>query len=201
MDFLHLHLRSLESPRLSCGECSVYLRRYHDCYLVLVDSQESDMSEDNGPLQHPEWQDYLETTPSLSYVDTSSKPSSASPLPPSPSQPAQQPAIRTEIDQLAVKYQLGKVQKEYKNEVSTNMSVGISFCILGLLCFLPFILDVFVQLGYFSGLRLTFIIGLGFLGYGINRISVAINNIGGNVLNYNPRCYLSPHGVISIKRK
>ena len=156
------------------------------------------MSEDNGrPLQHPEWQDSGETTPSLSYVDTSSKPSYASPLPQSPSQPA----IRTEIDQLAVKYQLGKVKKEYKNDVSTNMSVGISFCILGLLCFLPFILDVFVQLGYFSGLRLTFIIGLGFLGYGINRITVAINNIGANVLNHNPRCYLCSHGVISIKGK
>ena len=168
---------------------------------MLVDGQEADMSEDNSPSQHPEWQDYLETTPSLSYIDTSSKPSYASPPPQSPSQSEEQPATRTEIDQLAAEHQLGKVQKEYKNEVSTNMSVGISFCILGLLCFLPFILDVFVQLGYFSGLRLISIGGLGFLGYGINRITVAINNIGANVLNNNPRCYLCSRGVISMKGK
>src|SRR5260221_13859365 len=133
MDFLHL----------------LYVRRYHDYCLVLVDGQESNMSEDNGPLQQSEWQDYLETTPSLSYVDTSSKPSYASP-PQSPSQPAQQPAIRTEIDQLAAKHQLGKVQKEYKNDVSTNMTVGISFCMLGLLCFLPFILDLFAEISHLT---------------------------------------------------
>lgn len=159
------------------------------------------MSEDYDASQHPEWQDYVETTPALSYVDTSSKPSSASPLPQSPSQSDQQPAARTEIDDLAARHQLGKVQKEYKNDVSTNMTVGISFCMLGLLCFLPFILDVFVQLGYVSGLRLISIGGLGFLGYGINRITVAINNIGANALNHNPRCYLCSRGVISIKGK
>ncbi|HZU71124.1 MAG TPA: hypothetical protein VFA09_27865 [Ktedonobacteraceae bacterium] len=56
------------------------------------------MLEDNAPLQYPEWQDYLETTPSLSYVDTSLQPSSASPLPQSPSQDDQRPATRSEIN-------------------------------------------------------------------------------------------------------
>src|SRR5260370_40037074 len=173
------------------------LRRYHDWYLVLVNSKESDMSEENPPSQYPEWQEYLETASSLPYIDTPSLPSYASP----PPQPAQQPAIRTEIDQLVAKHRLGKVRKEYKNEVSTTLSAGLSSSILGVLCFIPLILLLFTQVGYFSGLRWTFIIGFGLLSYGINRITVAINNIGTNMLYHNPRCYLCAHGVMSIKGK
>src|SRR5258706_9657072 len=156
------------------------------------------MSEENHPSEYPEWRDYLETAPSLPYVDPPSQPSYASP----PAQPAQQPAIRTEIDQLVAIHRLGKVRREYKNEVSTNLTAGLSSCVLGVLCFLPLILLWFTQAGYFfRGLRWTFIIGFGFLSYGINRITVAINNIGTNMLYHNPRCYLYAHGVLSIKGK
>jgi hypothetical protein len=158
------------------------------------------MSEENHPSQYPEWQEYLETVSSLPYVDTPSQPSSASP-PQSASRPSQQPAIRTEIDQLVAIHQLGKVQREYKNEVSKTLAAGLSSCMLGVLCFLPLILLLFTQVGYFSGLRWTFIIGFGLLSYGIDRITVAINNIGTNMLYHNPRCYLCSHGVMSIKGK
>jgi uncharacterized protein DUF6585 len=160
------------------------------------------MSEENDPSQHPEWQDYLETATSLPYVDTPSQPSYVSPPPQTASRPSQQPAIRTEIDQLVAIHQLGKVQREYKNGVSTPLATGLSSCLLGVLCFLPFILLSFTQVGgYFSGMRWTIIIGFAFLSYGINRITVAINNIGTNMLYHNPRCYLCSHGVMSIKGK
>ncbi len=160
------------------------------------------MSEENDPSQHPEWQDYLETASSLPYVDTPSQPSYVSPPPQTASRPSQQPAIRTEIDQLVAIHQLGKVQREYKNGVSTPLATGLSSCLLGVLCFLPFILLSFTQVGgYFSGMRWTIIIGFAFLSYGINRITVAINNIGTNMLYHNPRCYLCSHGVMSIKGK
>src|SRR5260370_7435605 len=89
------------------------LRRYHDWYLVLVNSKESDMSEENHPSQYPEWQEYLETATSLPYIDTPSLPSYASP----PPQPAQQPSIRPEIDQLLAKHHLRKLRRKSKNEV------------------------------------------------------------------------------------
>ena len=155
------------------------------------------MSEENHPSQYPEWRDYLETAPSLPYVDTPSQPSYASP----PAQPAQQPAIRTEIDQLVAIHRLGKVRREYKNEVSTNLTAGLFSCVLGVLCFLPLILLAVTQAGYFSGVRWAFILGFGFISYGINRITVAINNIGANTLYHNPRCYHCSHGVLSIKGK
>src|SRR5260370_38972381 len=155
------------------------------------------MSEENHPSQYPEWRDYLETALSLPYVDTPSQPPYASP----PPQPAQQPAIRTEIDQLVAIHRLGKVRREYKNEVSTNLTAGLSSCVLGVLCFLPLILLAITQAGYFSGVRWTFILGFGFISYGINRITVAINNIGANTLYHNPRCYLCSHGALSIKGK
>lgn len=159
------------------------------------------MPEENSPSQHPEWQDYLETAPSLPFVDTPLTPSHAIPSPHPVSQDTQQPSTRTELQQIAAEHQLGKVQIEYKNEISTTLTAGISFCMLGVLCFLPFILTAVAQMGYFSGLRWTFIIGLGFLGYGINRVTTAINNISTNMLNHNPRCCLCSHGVISIKGK
>ena len=160
------------------------------------------MSEEHHPSQYPEWQDYVETASSLPYVDTPSQPSSASPPSQSASRPAQQPAIRTEIDQLLAIHRLGKVRREYKNEVSTTLATGLSSCMLGVLCFLPLFLLWFTQVGIiFTGLRWTFILGFGLLGYGINRITVAINNIGANMLYHNPRCYLCAHGVLAIKGK
>ncbi len=160
------------------------------------------MSEENQPLQYPEWQDtYLETAYSLPYVDKSSQPSYASPPAQPASQPAQQPAMRTEIDQLVAIHQLGKVQKEYKNEVSNTLAAGLSSCMLGVLCSLPLILDLITHAGYFRGMRLTIVIGICFFGYGINRITVAINNIVTNTRYQNPRGYLCSHGVMFIKGK
>jgi hypothetical protein len=160
------------------------------------------MSEENKPSQHPAWQDpYLETAYSLPYVDAHAHPSHGSPPLQSASQPAQQPAIRTEIDQLLALHHLGKVQREYKNEVSNTLAMGLGSCMLGVLCSLPIILDLITGAGYFPGLRWTIIIGLGFLGYGINRITVAINNFVTNTHNQNPRGYICSHGVMFIKGK
>src|SRR5215471_4260733 len=157
-----------------------------------------DMSEENQPLQDLEWQDtYLETADSLPYVDTSSRPSYAS----SPAKPAQQPAMRTEIDQLVAIHRLGKVIREYKNEVSNTLASGLASCMLGALCSLPIILDLFTHAGYFPGLRWTIIIGICFLGYGINRITIAINNSVTNLHYQNPRSYLCSHGVMFIRGK
>jgi len=173
-----------------------------DFYIALVKTKESDMSEENDPLQYPEWQDtYLETAYSLPYVDTSSQPSYDSQPAQSASQSPQQAAIRTEIDQLAAIHQLGRVQKEYKNEVSRVLASGLSSCIVGVLCFLPFILVVFAHWGYFRVFLWTIIGGFAFLSYGINRINVAINNIGANMLYQNPRGYLCSHGVMFIQGK
>ncbi len=92
------------------------------------------MSEENHPSQHPAWQDpYLETAYSLPYVDAHAHPSHDSPPPQSASQPAQQPAIRTEIDQLLALHHLGKMQREYKNEVSNTLAAGLGSCMLGVL--------------------------------------------------------------------
>src|SRR5260370_190052 len=160
------------------------------------------MSEENHPSQHPAWQDpYLETAYSLPYVDTHVHPSHTSPPPQSASQPAQQPTARTEIDQLVALHRLGKVKREYKNEVSTSLPAGLGSCMLGVFFSLPVILVLITGAGYFSGLRWTIIIGIGFLGYGINRITVAINNTVTNMHYQNPRGYLCSHGVMFIKGK
>jgi Family of unknown function (DUF6585) len=160
------------------------------------------MSEENKPSQHPEWQDpYLETAYSLPYVDTQSQPSHGSPPSQPASQPAQQPAARTEIDQLVALHRLGKVKREYKNEVSNTLAAGLGSCMLGVLCSLPIILDLITHAGYFPGMRWTIIIGIGFLGYGINRITVAINNFVTNMHYQNPRSYFCSYGVMSIKGK
>src|SRR5260370_34726495 len=160
------------------------------------------MSEENHPSQHPAWQDpYLETAYSLPYVDTHVHPSHTSPPPQSASQPAQQPTARTEIDQLVALHRLGKVKREYKNEVSNTLAAGLGSCMLGVLFSLPVILVLITGAGYFSGLRWTIIIGIGFLGYGINRITVAINNTVTNMHYQNPRSYLCSHEVMFIKGK
>jgi hypothetical protein len=160
------------------------------------------MSEENHSSQYPEWQDtYLETAYSLPYVDTQSQPSYDSPPPQLVSQPVQQPAIHTEINQLLAIHRLGKVKREYKNEVSNTLAAGLGSCMLGVLCSLPIILDLFVHAGYFPGLRWTIIIGIGFLGYGINRITVAVNNMVTNMHYQNPRGYICSHGVMFINGK
>lgn len=160
------------------------------------------MSGESHPSQFPEWQDtYLETAYSLPYVDTALQPSYDSPPPQSASQPAQQPTIRTKIDQLVAIHQLGRVQREYRNEVSTELSIGLSFSVLGVLYLLPLIFVLFTQAGYFRGLLWTIIIGLCSLSYGIHRITVAINNIGTNMHYQNPRSYLCSQGVMFIKGK
>lgn len=158
------------------------------------------MLEENRFSQPLEWQDYGETAASVPFVHAPSQ-SYAIPLTQLEAQPAQQLATRTEIDQLLATYRLGKIQKEYKNVVSATISAGIPALILGVLCFLPLILSWFTQVVYLRGLRLLFILGFGFLGYGINRITVGINNIGSNMLYQNPRCYLCSHGVLYIRGK
>ena len=160
------------------------------------------MSEENHSSEYPEWQDtYLETAYAQPYIDTHAQPSHDSSPPQPASQPAQQPAARTEIDQLVALHRLGKVKKEYKNEVSNTLAAGLGSCMLGVLCSLPIILDLIMHAGYFLGMRWTIIIGIGFLGYGINRITVAINNLVTNTHYQNPRSYLCSYGVMSIKGK
>ena len=160
------------------------------------------MSEENHLLQYPDWQEtYVETAYSLPYVDTPSRPSYGSPPPQPTSPPARQPAIRTAIDQLAAIHQLGSVQKEHKHEVSTALAMGLFFCILGVLCFLPLILLLLNVGGSFRILRWTFVVGFGLLGYGINRTTAAINDLVTNIRYQNPRSYVCSHGVMFIKGK
>ncbi len=157
------------------------------------------MSEDDYPPEHSLWQDKDATTAySLPYIDTS-QPTSSTPLPTSSAQkPEQQKIERSEIDQLLDHYKLGGIQRELKYDVSSKMTNGIIFFILGILCFIPIIFLV-LNIGYFRGLFWTAFLGFGFLAYGINSITASLNNLGARMLTLNVCYYLCFQGIMLTK--
>ena len=154
------------------------------------------MSKENSSSPSPEWQEYADAIPSLQFVATPSQHSDR--------QIASQsltPTFRSEIDQLLAIHRLGKIRKEYKNEISKALAVGLSSCMIGILFLILLFLAFSDQTGYLGGMRATFFIGFGFLAYGINRITVVMNRMGSNVRFQNPRNFLCSYGLMSIKGK
>lgn len=163
------------------------------------------MLEEDHDSQLSNWEgDYLATTNAVPYIDTHqtvTQPSNISP-PSSGQEEARQPAALTEIDQLKAMYRLGKVQKVYKNDVSTPMTAGLASGITGIFCLILLILLLFHGgTIYFGALLGLLIPGFAGLSYGINRITIAINNIGANMISQNAQVYLCSHGVMLITKK
>jgi hypothetical protein len=163
------------------------------------------MSEENY-LAH-QYEDPI-TTSSLPYIDTSPQltdapiPSAAQPI--IPTVPIA-PTAFTDIDQIAEAYQLGKIQKEYKNDASKDLAAGLSACIMGILCCIPLICVALYVTFYggivFFGTLGGAVFGLSSFAYGINRTNIAINKFLANIRFQNLRYYVCSHGIISIKGK
>ncbi|HTK11296.1 MAG TPA: DUF6585 family protein [Ktedonobacteraceae bacterium] len=167
------------------------------------------MSEENPSSPYAaEQDDYMTTAHSLPYIEKYSPPSSTSP-PQEQSivQPRQEATGFTNIDLLTTTYQLGKVQKIYKNDYASDMTRGLISCILGVLCFLPLLFassNGGASLPTIGSLRGSFgLILLGFLlfGYGINRTISGINKFITNTHHKNPQYYLCSHGILLLKGK
>ncbi|HEV2654838.1 MAG TPA: DUF6585 family protein [Ktedonobacteraceae bacterium] len=135
----------------------------------------------------------------IPYVEARPLPPTTSPVMQATEQSTQD--NRSWEDQLAAAYQLGRIRKVYKNDVSTPLSVGISSCIVGIICLLPLISLAVSGMGYLRGLLSVSIFGFLSFSYGVNRINIAINNMIANAVDRSPRCYLCSHGVMLIKGK
>ncbi len=160
------------------------------------------MLEEGQSSSHTELRDgYSMKMYVVPYVEARPVASSAATTEPVAPQSTQQAGNRTWEDQLATAYQLGRVRKVYKNDVSTHLSVGISSCILGIICLLPLFSLVLGGMGYLRGLLSVSIFGFLSFSYGVNRVNIAINNMIANAVDRTPHCYLCSHGVMLIKGK
>ncbi|HEY4388980.1 MAG TPA: DUF6585 family protein [Ktedonobacteraceae bacterium] len=166
------------------------------------------MPEENpSSLYVEEQDDYMTTAYSLPYIEKYSPPSSTSTQQQSILQSKQETISLTNIDLLTTTHQLGKVQKIYKNEYTVDLTTGLSFCMLGALCFLPLLFTALSggvslpTIGSFRGPLGLFLLGFLLFGYGINRTIGGINKFITNTHHKNPRYYLCSYGILSIKGK
>ena len=153
------------------------------------------MSEENYIAHY--YEDSI-TASSLPYIDTPSQLADD----PTPTLPAAQPqpTALTNMDQIAAAYQLGKIQKEYKNDVSIDLGAGLTSCITGIICFIPLIALGLSGRGYFGSIVIA-LVGVGSFAYGINRTTKAINKFLANLRFQNQHYYVCSRGIMSIKGK
>jgi hypothetical protein len=160
------------------------------------------IEEGQSSQQHAELRDgYSMKMFAVPYIEARPLASTASTTRQEAPQSTQQASNHSWEDQLATAYQLGRVRKVYKNDVSTPLSVGISSCILGIICLLPLFSLVLGGMGYLRGLLSVSIFGFLSFSYGVNRINIAINNMIANAVDRTPHCCLCSHGVMLIKGK
>lgn len=87
----------------------------------------------------------------------------------------QQPSMSLDVSQLIATYQMGQVQREYKNTARTTMLIGIILTVVGGACML-LSLVLFETTGFNRLESYLFFLGLALLGYGITRIRAAGRN-------------------------